>query len=46
MISLKIDELEERTEQMLHSFEQGVTVVLQQVGFTHPPPPPAFDRTH
>ena len=34
MIHSKIDEFEQRTEQMLHDFEQGVSDAMQQAGFT------------
>ncbi len=34
MINSKIEEFEERTEQMLHNFEQGVSAAMQQAGFT------------
>ena len=34
MINSKIEEFEERTEQMLHDFEQGVSAAMQQAGFT------------
>lgn len=34
MMNAKIDEFEERTEQMLHDFGQGINAAMQQAGFT------------